>query len=395
MQSSVQEAQRDAVSADKQQTIPTSTSWGDEFTSFETAGLDAVADDVGNIADAFDRFAFDDVEGAFQQWLRRDDTSYSFEHVTESQDGRTAEQALKEGITHREEGRLKKAVACFEEALNNSAEGLQKERRATAWYLLGLSLAETDDDERAIRALSQGLTEWNGSAVGERRVDNPHAWQSLIALSVSYTNELEVGSALRCIREWLDLWKSRHSGDAEAGIPDVAPSSPATMAHEDLLDRLTTASAANPGDVDLYVVTGILHNLNREYRLAADAFRHAVGLRPGDPSLWNKLGATLANGGESDDALRAYRKTVDINPSMIRAWVNVGTAYSNRSEFAKATRYYLKAIAMTEERELGRDDDMLHVWGYLRTSLVSMSRPDILHLVDARDVSAFREHFSF
>lgn len=388
------QSEKSPVHDEKQNTQTSDAqSWGDEFTSFENSDVGAV--ELDNLG-VYDRFVFDDtVEGAFQQWLRRDDMEQYRYTERERDSSKSAEEALEEGIKHREAGRLTRAVECFEDALNRlETDGLTKDRRATAWYLLGVSHAETDDDTRAIQALRQGLSEWSGKAVGDRRGDNPHVWQSLIALAVSYTNELELGKALLHMKEWFEMWEGRHSGDPEGGM--IGSVSKGEIEGADALERrLNRAAAQNPRDVDLFIVLGILHNLDREYSTAADAFRNAVMLRPEDPNLWNKLGATLANGGNSDDALRAYRKAVDINPCLIRAWVNVGTAYANRNEFPKATRYYLKAISMAEEQAEKDDDRLSHVWGYLRTSLISLGRPEILHLVDERNLEGLRSHFSF
>ena len=123
--------------------------------------------------------------------------------------------------------------------------------------------------------------------------------------------------------------------------------------------------------------------------------RHAVQQRPEEATLWNKLGATLANGGRHDEALRAYRKAVDLRPTLIRAWVNVGTAYTNRGEMDKAVRYYLKAIALAREQgevgDVSSDEvEMRHVWGYVRSALTALRRPDLLELASGEQLDGLR-----
>lgn len=375
-------------------------SWGDEFTSFENADVTALEDSALYDDNIYERFAFSgDVDRDFHQWFQKHSRAAYVFREQQKDLKRSAAEALEEGIRLRGSGRLTQAIQCFEEALNRpAAEQLSKQSAATAWYLLGISLAETDDDNNAIIALQEGISQWSGNAVGERREDNPHLWQSLIALAVSYTNELQVSKSLRTMSEWLDLWSARDNIDSESGIPASMPPMEDTGAGV-LLEELIRAASQNQNDVDVFIVIGILHNLRQEFPKAAEAFRHAVTLRPNSFGLWNKLGATLANGGNSDEALRAYRKAVDINPSMIRAWVNVGTAYSNRGEFAKCARYYLKSISMAEEQEASlvnkREESMAHVWNYLRTSLTSMGRMDLTSLVDKRDLRGLRSHFNF
>lgn len=390
--------------------LPTSPSWGEDFTSLEALSLGM--EQQQQPASEIDDYLLDDtLQRAFEQWMCREPMDkYQFAERQYSSPRQRALQALKEGVRAHSDGRLSTAVFHLEDALNRSEEGgsLPKEKRALAWYVLGLSLADLDDDERSIQALNEGLKSYDGVEVGHRREDNPYMWHSLIALSVGYTNELEYTKALRCIREWLVLRNASKTGDSEAGIASVLPNVDLFRknGHDDLLDELNNLASEAPSDVDVFTVIGILHNLNRDYEPAAVALRHAVTLRPSMPNLWNKLGATLANGGNSDDALRSYRKAVDLQPKLVRAWVNVGTAYANRGEYSKAMRYYLKAISISENEELdsntanssavtGQSDSSLHVWGYVRNTLLSMSRADLLHLVEIQDVKSLKAHLGF
>eukprot|EP00177_Eucheuma_denticulatum_P003938 GFKZ01007118.1.p1 GENE.GFKZ01007118.1~~GFKZ01007118.1.p1 ORF type:complete len:648 (-),score=85.63 GFKZ01007118.1:2179-4122(-) len=386
-----------------------SKSWGDEFTSLE-GDVERESGIFGD-EDTFERM----YEAAFMDYVRRIPSAreYVFREKQAFEQSRSALDALEDGIRLRGLGRLGKAMERFEEALNRVADDpfppLQRNMRSKAWFLLGITLAESDDDEMAIVALRKGLAEFEGSAAGEMREDNLYLKDTLMALAVSYTNELDQSMAFGHIKEWFEVWCREQREVPELGDSIEGAFLDATREGTNrLLRQLTAAAHRNPDDTDLHVIIGVLHNLHSEYKEAAGVLRHAVMLRPEDPSLWNKLGATLANGREFDDALRAYRRAVDINPAMVRAWVNVGTAYSNRQEYAKAVRYYLKSISLAKEHEEGTSnrgstesqettpqDRMAHVWGYLRTSLLSMSRADILPLVDARDLNGLRTHFNF
>lgn len=404
-------------------------SWGDEFTSLE--GGEGVWESGAREVDvqevnAAEQLRYDDsfedmYEAAFRDFLGSGAAKeeYRFaEREGEERYGRSAMEALEEGVRLRESGKLAMAVRAFEEALNREADDphppLDSPQKAKAWHLLGLTLAETDDDAAAIVALQQGLEGYKGTQVGERRQDSPYLLSSLIALAVSYTNEQVQPQAFGHIKEWFEMWCKQNGVNEQELTGTSEPSLNGTdledvfqdagkAGAQGLLQRMRKASERAPQDADVRIVMGVLHNLQREYTKATETLRYAVMLRPNDPGLWNKLGATLANGGESDDALRAYRRSVDINPALVRAWVNVGTAYANRGEFPKAARYYLKSVSMAEEEATsahekgitGTDDRMGHVWGYLRTTLISMSRADILHLVDSRDVKGLRSHFTF
>lgn len=409
--SPVEEQQTSAEVQKRGHILPTSSSWGEDFTSLEALSLGADQHQHQPVSEIDDFLLDNTLQAAFEQWMRRDPMDqYQFSDRQHSSPRRRALLALKEGIRAHSDGRLSTAVFHLEDALNRSEEGdsLPKEKQALAWYVLGLSLADLDDDERSIQALNQGLKSYNGVEVGHRREDNPYMWQSLIALSVSYTNELEYTKAIRSIREWLALRNASKTGDTEAGVASVLPNVDLFRDgnHEDLLQELNDLASKAPSDVDVFTVIGILYNLNRDYEPAAVALRHAVTIRPNMPNLWNKLGATLANGGNSDDALRSYRKAVDLQPKLVRAWVNVGTAYANRGEFSKAMRYYLKAISMSENEGgettnadsgpvFRQSDNLLHVWGYVRNTLLSMSRADLLYLVETQDVKSLKAHLGF
>lgn len=386
--------------------LPSSSSWGEEFTSLEGLAMNSHSQSV----DVIDDFFLDDtLHTAFQHWLRRDFAdNYHFPNREYELNRRSSLQALQEGVQAHGDGRLSAAVFHLEDALNRSEtdDPLPSQKRALAWYVLGISLADLDDDERAIQALLQGLKVYDGSKAGHRREDNPYLWQSLISLAVSFTNELEHTKALRCIREWLELRGSINAGDSESGIASTLPNIDLFRQsdHDDLLHTLNRISREAPSDLDAFIVLGILHNLNRDYQAAAIALRHAVTLRPNMPNLWNKLGATLANGGNSDEALRSYRKAVDLQPKLVRAWVNVGTAYANRGEHEKAMRYYLKAITMSDSGNSDNcngpaitesSDSSLHVWGYIRNTLLSMSRSDLIYLVDNQDIENLKASFGF
>lgn len=342
--------------------------------------------------------SFDALYAAMYRDMASKNSTYVFQTTGEPREKRTALADLEQGIAMREMGRLSAAIVLFERALHReTADQLEKARRAQAWFLLGLSLAESDDDVRAISALEEGVSVFEGG-VGEERGDNPYLMDSLVALAVSYTNELETGKAVGVIREWFELWRGRKCvpGGSRDRVEDVFWGGAEAEAVGRLAGEMSAAAELREGDAEIRVVLGVLHNLGREYGKAAHMLRYAVRLRPEDSALWNKLGATLANGGDTDDALRAYRRAVDISPRLVRAWVNVGTAYSNRSEFEKAARYYLKALCMAEEEaDGGVEERMGHVWRYLQSTLVSLNRPDLQPFVDQRDFNALRQHFSF
>jgi tetratricopeptide (TPR) repeat protein len=438
-----------------------SPSWSHEFTSFDGGNAASVNENAASSASASHyatglgvgnavlenpdlqehEHAFSDTfQADLCDFLGRDPGAIEYEFMADNLfRSLSANQAMEEGMRLRNNGQLSLAAQAFESAV--SSNKLKENESARGWYLLGSTHAECDDDQRAIQAFlrcvrcyGRGMSTSPGYvarlAPSQEESEPPFLTDALLALGVSYTNELNVPKALAHLSEWLDVRRQIASPSSDPvsqmDMDDVESSRQRSYGlasgsfvadelsqteHSQLVRRMERIARDNPADVDVRIALGILYNLSRQYDLAAEALRMAVTLRPDDARLWNKLGATLANGNESDDALRAYRKAVDLAPNFIRAWVNVGTAYANRSSFDKAARYYLKALSMyaakerekkNEDRNTGPadspllgDSDMVHVWGYLRTTLVALQREDLLPLVDVGSVEEFRPYIAF
>ena len=230
-----------------------------------------------------------------------------------------------------------------------------------AWRLLGQLHAENDDDGKAIAALLRCY-----------EID-PYNLDSLLALGVSCTNELEEQKALEHLKSWLQ------NNPEYMGIP-----APAIVDREGVKGMYAHAETINPSDPDVCMAIGVLCFMSRNFDEAAEAFTRAIEQRPADHSLWNKLGATLANKGDADQALAAYHKALELKPSYVRAWVNLGIAYGNIKDYERAARFYLCALALNPNN---------HVWSYLTSTFISMERPDLLRKLELRDPMAFRDEF--
>jgi peroxin-5 len=83
-----------------------------------------------------------------------------------------------------EAGELKKAVACFEEALRASPS------LTAAWRYLGKCHCELDADDEAIVCLETAVQH------------DPYCLDSLLQLGVSYVNEMDALRAGRSLKAW-------------------------------------------------------------------------------------------------------------------------------------------------------------------------------------------------
>ncbi|KAA8495814.1 Peroxisome biogenesis protein 5 [Porphyridium purpureum] len=331
-------------------------SWGDEFTSLE-----------GEFKDNFDE--------ELRAYLGKspDETEYVF---AQNNPYVGDPEAMALGERFLAEGDLTQAVLAFE-AVVQADSG-----RADAWYLLGSAQTECDEDGKAIAALRR-CSETHAKPGDELRELPPASapvLSALLALAVSYTNELDQSRALDALRRWADAHPTMRS------VPTpIGGESSSMSAHDAILNRFSELARQFPREADVHQALGVLYNLSREYDLAALAFRNALEIQPSAYHLWNKLGATCANGSEPREALTAYRRAVELKPHYVRAWVNVGTSYANQGQYDQAMRYYLRALGMNRE--------MHHVWAYLRTNVIAMNREDLLEAIHERRLEYLASQF--
>jgi len=317
---------------------------------------------------------------------------------------------MKDGMKQFQEGNLKVAIASFEMELQ-----LNNMDNATAWRMLGKCHAENDQDLEAIQSL-------------EAAVDrDPFCPETLLALGVSYVNELNHERALDNMKAWLthnskyagmdfitninnnniitkenDIYGAASSSslasatvsttevEAEAAVNVATESHRNTKesAFDEVKQMLLAALEFDPTDAgDIYEVLGVIYNVIKDYDKAVESFRKALEIRPDDYQLWNKLGATLANGSQSDQALPMYHQSLKIKPRYARAWLNMAISHSNLQDHDEAARCYLQTLSL--------NPGATHCWTYLRMSLSSQERWDCLPLVFERNLSGFQKHFDF
>ena len=229
---------------------------------------------------------------------------------------------FEEGLKFFQAGNLRDAVLAFQAVV--SSEPTHSE----AWRMLGMVHQENDEDKKAILCL-------------ERAVEyDAYNLDALLALGVSYVNELDHVNALKNLKAWvinnpsfvgLEVQKDEYSDG--------------TMMDE-VMQLMLKAAEWAPTDPGVHEVLGVLFNVTRDYSSASAAFRKAVAARPDDHSLWNKCGATLANStpSRSEEAIPAYLRAIELRPGYARAHLNLGISYNNLGNYENAARAYMKAL---------------------------------------------------
>mmetsp|Transcript_731 Transcript_731/g.945 ORF Transcript_731/g.945 Transcript_731/m.945 type:complete len:522 (-) Transcript_731:137-1702(-) len=304
--------------------------------------------------------AWAEAEQAWAEEEKQEAMKYDFQE--ESRNLKTND-PMSEGISYFKSGDTGQAIICFESELLNHPDN------SDAWKMLGRCHAENDEDRKAI-------------ACFERAVEmDPYNLEARLALGVSYVNELNNEKALINLKAWV-----QHNPDyADLQVLDDGYGDGTVL--DDVQNLMLQALQIKSKDPDVLEALGVCYNASRDYESAVRCFKDALEVRPNDYQLWNKLGATLANGQKSVEALPAYKKALDFKPKYARAWLNMAISHSNLQNYEDASRCYLQTLSLNPAA--------VHCWSYLRISLTCTEQWDLLPLLGAQDINAFREYFDF
>jgi len=257
------------------------------------------------------------------------------------------------------EGRDREALLALEAEVQKNPESSE------GWRQLGQLYAELDQDVEAIQCLRKG-----------HEVD-PYNLDSLLALGVSCTNELDQLPALRYLRTWVE-----NHEDHGVLVEGLEP--PLEYEYEAWRQQVTMlynrAAEASPLDADVFVALGVMENINRNYDAAIRALANACRLRPNDHTVWNKLGATLANSGKSEQAVVAYHQGLQLKPNYARSWSNLAIAHANLGQHSDAARFYLSSLVL--------NPDATHIWNFLHSAVLNMGGVNAFEAIEKRDLGA-------
>jgi peroxin-5 len=280
---------------------------------------------------------------------------------------------MQEGMKQFNAGNLKEAIHAFEMEIQHLNPD-----NATAWRMLGRCHAENDMDREAIVCLEQAVDR------------DPYSPEALLALGVSYVNELNHARAIETLKAWIQNNPKFAGLELKDDLYGAAEPREAGMesAFDEVQRLLLRALEFDSKDAaDVLEALGVVYNVSRDYDAAVDAFQRAIDMRPDDYQLWNKLGATLANGNQSAKALPAYHKALQLKPKYARVWLNMAISHSNLQNYEEAARCYLQTLSL--------NPSAIHCWSYLRIALSCCERWELLPLAASQDLEAFREHFDF
>mmetsp|Transcript_68418 Transcript_68418/g.164244 ORF Transcript_68418/g.164244 Transcript_68418/m.164244 type:complete len:791 (-) Transcript_68418:134-2506(-) len=255
------------------------------------------------------------------------------------------------------EGRDREALLCLEAEVQRNPDSSE------GWRLLGQLFAELDQDVEAIQCLRKG------------HEADPYNLDSLLALGVSCTNELDQPQALKYLRTWIE-----NHEEYQALLEGLAapPSYEFEAWRSQVRNLFLEASRRQPTDSDVFVALGVIENISRNYEGAILALAQACRLRPTDHTAWNKLGATLANSGKSEQAVIAYHQGLQLKPNYARSWSNLAIAHANLGQHEDAARFYLSSLVL--------NPDAAHNWNFLHSAAINMEDQSVFQAIDARDL---------
>ena len=92
-----------------------------------------------------------------------------------------------------------------------------------------------------------------------------------------------------------------------------------------------------------------IYMARKDYREAAETYKHLADENPRNPVYLNKLGIALHQQESLVLALKYYQKATKVDPSYADAYNNIGTIWYQRKNYGKAIRSYQRAIAIRKD----------------------------------------------
>ncbi|KAJ8725823.1 hypothetical protein PYW08_004006 [Mythimna loreyi] len=288
--------------------------------------------------------------------------------------------ALEIGKEKLKMGDIPGAVLCFEAAAQQQPDS------AEAWFLLGTTQAENEQDPLAITALKKSLE------------INPTQLEGYITLAAAYTNENMSKYAYISLLDWLKA-SPKYSDIFPQDVDPRKLEVKELEAHVKSLYLKAVQLNMNQIDPDVQNALGVVFNICQEYDKAVDCFKTALMVSSDNAKLWNRLGATLANSDKSEQAVDAYHQALNLEPGFIRARYNVGITCMNLGAHRQAAEHFLvalnqqyKAKSMFPESS-STDTSSSTIWTTLRMVCSFMGEHDVAKLVDDRNLTELNKFF--
>lgn len=288
--------------------------------------------------------------------------------------------ALELGKEKLKMGDIPGAVLCFEAAAQ------QQPNSAEAWFLLGTTQAENEQDPLAITALKKSI-----------ELD-PRQLEAYITLAAAYTNENLSNHAMLALYDWLAA-SPKYNDLIPQDIDPRKLERKELEAHVQSLYLRAAQMSPEKIDPDVQNALGVAFNVSQEYDKAVDCFKTALLVSQQNSKLWNRLGATLANSERSEEAVDAYHEALSLEPGYIRARYNIGITCMNLGAHRQAAEHFLVALNQQYKAQSmlpnssATDSSSSTIWTTLRMVCSFMGEHAVAALVDSRNLVELNKFF--
>lgn len=318
-----------------------------------------------------------------------------------------AEEALSMAKTLIVEAPPERLIDALEAALNPGPgrDELSDEKRALAWFNLGVVHAEQGDVYRATQCFQLVVNLSRVNADLELK-DSKHPLRLAATASVELAILYGVGGgmntrlALSHVRRWLALASEVRGEGVEMSEDNVDVDDELGIT-DSLRQSVRKFLEKNTGDADALKAASLLHTLARDEERAMDALYGVVDASSKDALAWTRLAERI---GYTEDGVRARRKVVDLRPNDLRAWALVGVTYGEMEMWDKAAPYLLRALVMDKklsdevERTRKRNTNLKVVqnaWSSLGICARRLGLDELCGAAERREIEPFRAYFNF
>ena len=220
-------------------------------------------------------------------------------------------------------GKTREAVLEAEEAIKNNPDDLSSRRILGRIYsrMIGDPQTKTMNEEMLKKAIEQF------NKVTQKDPKDVESWLSLGKLYKLSQNSVESEKAYKQA-----LTLEANNEDALTGLALVYSDLGDTARATELLRKV---AEKNPSMRTLEALSSAYEQM-REYGLAAEILKKALGLRPDSPEIKRALATNLLLADQADESLKLFKELVAEDPKDVGALLRISQIHRQKRDYAKA-----------------------------------------------------------